>query len=119
LTGESLKVHGFLAETIGLVGLKVSLHGLHECSHPDFNFIYYLDLRDFYYFIVTAFHLFNVVFVDSDAMDASKQLLQMLLDDFWVLRLSQNFQQIIITEEVKATEFVAFFLQIIIECFLA
>jgi len=41
------------------------------------------------------------------------------LDHNWILRLAQNFEKIVITNEIETTELGTFFFKVIIESFLA
>jgi len=52
-------------------------------------------------------------------MYTSKKLFQMDLDDISILRLTQNFEQIIITQEVESWEFGSLLFQKVVQCLLA
>jgi hypothetical protein len=40
--------------------------------------------------------------IKFNLIDASEELFKMTLDNYWILSLTQNFQEIIITDEIKA-----------------
>ena len=51
-----------------------------------------------------------IVFIELDMVDASKQFLQVRLDDQWIRGLTKDFQQVIISNEIEARKQGAFLL---------
>ena len=47
-------------------------------------------------------------------MDTAKEFLEMILDDFRVLSLTQDFEQIIVSNEIKARELLSLLFQVVI-----
>ena len=62
---------------------------------------------------------FGVVGTEGDLVDTCKQLFQVKLNNRGVLSLTKNFQEILVTNEVKAGELLPLLFEEIIECFLA
>jgi len=65
-----------------------------------------------------AFDL-GILLVKLDLVYAAEKFLQVRLDDKRILSLAQNFQKVVVTDEVKPRKFRPFLFQIVVERLLA
>ena len=63
-------------------------------------------IREWHHLTLQAFHSSYLlgVFGEVHQMDARKEFLEVSLDDGWVLRLTQDLEQVVVSNEVESRE---------------